>query len=796
MVTAAMFAPSTSRPPFFTPPAHPVWTPDDLPQPTGVQRLHTAQSPPPFQTEPSARSPARCKRKAASSASRGKRRSALIHTLPAPHLVAALDTHSLLHTLSTAVQDTAAPTQTALQSLYNDVLTVATQPSTQQNASSNGRHKHALMLRLILSGVLWVEMQGKGKEELDLFDNCCSHLDGLLVLAVNGRAAQSDDGGAAGNAKRNERPRGGKLTVAEEVQAYRTAMLARALPQCLQNNARTLYHVSLVGVSTNWAALSALLPSLPFLHHLHVQQCDMTDAAAGHLLAALSGSGVTHLSLSSNRLTDAVVHPLCRLILSQALRREDLEWQWRLRAKEPQPTQSFRQRHSADARTSGAKNEAIREQGLLSVDVSGNLITDDGILRLIDTLADDRWLLAVLLHDNLHSEKAVAAFFGMLAHNTALLHYTVMPVPPAAPALPFSPSSPRSPRPTSPRAVPSFAASAARFWSSVLPLCDPHLAARMAGSSELHRRQLLLSPRLTLNDQSAARFGHGMRGQRDAQLAAAIDPKRLLAVVETARLVPWDKVVRQRQDEMRLARADGRPPSARPQSARPMSPSFAHLRLGSAASFSTARSTSRPSTAAAPTVSPVATGPRAGDSRQPPAAAPGASRAAGGVKPLPLALLDSLFAQLEAVDLAHATPRQPPLTAETRHSTDDRPIPALSAVALAPASEPRRSELVVQQGHAEHMPPPGMGLKAFEEQKRSDDGPREEEAEWRRLQQWASEQQRKAGTADDSKRSDGPDGTAQQLATRETEARTETVPSLIRPSGQLLSLSDLLDDED
>ena len=787
---ARMFAPSTSRPPYFTPHVRLVWSEDDSEQTTGVQRPRTAQSPPPFQTEPSTRPTASRKRRL-STRPLGKRTGKVIPTRPAPLLTAALSTHNFLHTLSTAVHDTPAPSQTILQALYNDLLTVASHSSTPPNVSSNGRHKHALLLRLIQSSVLWVEMQGKGKEELDLFDNCCSHLAGLLVLSVNGRAAQSDDSTAI-RAKRTERPKGGKLTVAEELHAYRTAMLARALPHCLQNNVRTLYHISLVGVSTDWTALSALLPSLPFLHHLHVQQCDITDQAAGVLLSALSGSGVTHLSLSGNRLTDAVVHSLCRLILSQALRREDIEWQWRLRTSDQLPLQRSRLR-SSDKNGKEVKNAAIREQGLLSVDMSGNCITDSGMLRLIDTLEDDCWLLTALLHDNVHSEKAVVAFFAMLSRNTTLLHYSIMPVAPAPLVPGFPPSSPRS-RPTSPRGMMSVtSSSSSRSWSSVSSLSDPHFHLRAAGVTELHRRQLLLCPRLTLNDQSAARFGHGMRGQRDVKLAAAVESHRLLAAIETARAVPWENVVRQRQDEMRPAqRADGRPKSpVRPRSGRSLSPPAVRLRPTSAASILSDYSSSRPPSAAMKISStdrgcPQTTGPV-----QQQSSSQTGSRSDAAIKPLPLALLDSLFKQLEAVDSAYPSP-EPNSThnnINAQQPAHGPSLPPLPSSALPPLQS-QHSQRDLATERSEQQSHSALAVKEAEEQKEAS-GRQSNAAEWRELRQWANEQQSKVVPVNHA-----DVGSAAKLVQVRVDQPDEIdTHAFVRPSAQVLSMSDLLDED-
>ena len=722
----------------------------------------------------------------------------MIPTQPASQLMAALNTNNFLNTLSSAVHGTPALTQTALQSLYNELLTVASHASTQQGASSNGRHKHALLLRLILSSVLWIEMQGKGKEELDLFDNCSSHLSGLLVLSVNGRASQSD-GGAVVRVKRTERPNSGKPTVAEELQAYRLAMLARALPQCLQNNMRTLYHISLVGVNTDWAALATVLPSLPQLHHLHVQQCEITDDAAGGVLSALSGCGVTHLSLSGNRLTDAVIHPLRRLILSQALRREDIEWQWRLRVADRLPVRRSSKRRRSDAKANETKSDAIREQGLLSVDVSGNSITDDGMLRLIDTLADDCWLLAVLLHDNIHSERAVSSFFNMLAHNTTLLHYTIMPVPPAPPTAGFPPSSPRSPRPASPRGVLSPAASSssvssARFWSSVSSLSDPHFHTRSAGLAKLPSRQLLLCPRLTLNDQSAARFGHGMRGQRDVQIVAAAEPNRLLAVVDTACSAAWDKLIRQKQDDLRSAqRSDGRPASAaRSHSKRPLSPPVTSVRPSSASSSSVYPS-SRPSSAATHSVSANRAQPGIGDNHQPVPAASVGFRSGEPTKPLPLALLDSLFKQLESVDSVSPSTTPKPTVPHTNPQLQphNQTASALSTQPFAAQHAPYKEQEFHGQPRQERSPN-SVGEKAREsEEKRESEYEEHQvaEADWRELQQWANEQQSKVVPFDRSAPR-GCNTVVEDEVLDEREAH-----SFVRPSGQLLSLSDLLDDD-
>ena len=780
-----MFAPSSSRPPFFTPSAQLAWTSNDLPQPTGVQRPRTARSPPPFHTEAAPGPVTRRKRKRVATLL-GRRTAKLISTQPATQLTAALSTHSLLHTLSAAIHDTPTPSQTTSQTLYSDLLTVASHPSTQQGAGSNGRHKHALLLRLILSSVLWVEMQGKGKEELDLVDNCCSHLAGLLVLSLNGRASQSDDG-AVIRTKRTERPNGGKLTVAEELHVYRTAMLARALPACLQNNARTLYHISLVGVQTDWAALAALLPSLPHLHHLHIQQCDITDQAASGVLSALSGSGVTHLSLSGNRLTDTTIRPLCRLVISQGLRREDIEWQWRLRLNEQPPAQRGRRRRS-DAKAKEVKNDAVREQGLLSVDISGNCITDNGMLRLIDTLTDDCWLLAVQLHDNALSDKAVAAFFGMLAHNTTLLHYSIMPVSPPPPIPGYPPTSPRS-RPTSPRAVASSAPHSSRLWSPVSSLSDPHFHIRCAATAELHRRQLLLCPRLSLNDQSAARFGHGMRGQRDVQVVAAAEPNRLLAAVETARLVPWDKLLRQRQDDLRPAqRADSRLSSAAlSRSRRSLSPPAAHLRPNSASSSASVRSARPLSSAARPTAAATAHSPNSAKMIQPTLTSTEA-RAGGSIKPLPLALLDSLFKQLEAIDSAPSTSRQPMEHGRTQQPTDS--ASSVSTSALSWQAEGQGRVLPSQDGGRQLQS--AKVAKGREEQKEDDSEKRTEEAEWKELRQWANERQKKGAAVESSGNGDA----AAQSGEAEEEVQEEHgVQSTMRPGGQLLSLSDLLDDD-
>ena len=787
-----MFAPSSSRPPYFTPHAQLVW-PSDEECPRGVQRPRTAQSPPPFQTEPSTRPTSRRKRKAASQQP-NKRATKLIQTLPQPALLAALPTHTLLHTLSLSLQHSPPPTQTALQSLYGDLLTVGSRgPAAQQAAGvgGSGRHRYALLLRLVLASVLWVEMQGKGKEELELVDKCCSHLAGLLVLSLNGRASQSDDSSAT-RAKRTERPNSGKPTVAEELHAYRTAMLERALPQCLHNNARTLYHISLVGVHTDWVALAALLPALPHLRHLNVQQCDIADEAASGVLSALGGSGVTHLSLLGNRLTDAVVHPLCRLILNQGLRREDIEWQWRLRLSEQQLPAQHRGRRRSDARANREKSDSIREQGLLSIDISGNCITDDGMLRLIDTLSDDCWLLAVLLHDNQHSERAVVAFFSMLAHNRTLLYYSIMPIPPGAPATTFPPSSPRS-RPTSPRGVLSTLSSAssstssARYWSALSSVSDPHFLLRRSGVAERHSRQLLLCPRLSLNDQSAARFGHGMRGQRDVQIvAAAVEPNRLLAAVETARPTPWDALLRQKQEDMRSAqRSDSSRPTSATQSGRPLSLPAFRGRPSSAAS-SSAIAASRPASAS-PHIAPASrarphTSANASNARMPPSL----SSAARTVKPLPLALLDSLFKQLEAVDSAAAMPQR---SGEHRNSAQ------LPLSPQPPAPQPSEQQRQPEQRTGGH--------KQAEQA--------EEAAGWKELRQWANEQQRKSmadssasvessgfiGVGSGISRGDGSVDVARvvDLEDRVGDAKSSDTHSLIRPSGQLLSLSDLLDDD-
>ena len=154
-------------------------------------------------------------------------------------------------------------------------------------------------------------------------------------------------------------------------------------------------------------------------------------------------------------------------------------------------------------------------RGLLSVDLSDNALTDTGLQPLLEALQEDRWLLAVYLHHNLHTLQTVAAFFRLLQQNASLLHFSLLPFT-ACPAAP----------PT------------AELLAAVSAMVDPHSAQRLAGLSAHRQRRLLMCPELCISDRSTDRFSHGIRAQRPPTPGA--DSARTLSVTESQWTAPVD----------------------------------------------------------------------------------------------------------------------------------------------------------------------------------------------------------------------------------------------------------------
>ena len=129
-------------------------------------------------------------------------------------------------------------------------------------------------------------------------------------------------------------------------------------------------------------------------------------------------------------------------------------------------------------------------QGLVSVDMSDNELTDDGVLALLPTLRDDVWLLALYLQRNRLTTRSMVPFLHAMAHNTSLLHYSLLP------SIALESSDP------------SLAALA-----SVL---DPHAEYRQQRMREMQAKGVWMQPHLLIQDTAAARpvSARAYRGRR------------------------------------------------------------------------------------------------------------------------------------------------------------------------------------------------------------------------------------------------------------------------------------------
>ena len=498
-----MFAPPLTRPPFFTRPVELLWTADDLPRhPINPQ----PRSSPPFYTESAVPLRRRLKRSRPRPQRSSKGKPTRVIPLPVPpSLLPHLSSPSFLPQLSAVIHEAAAPTQAALQELFASLVP----PSASANPS---RHAQSLLLRLLLSCVLFLDVSGKGKEDMDFIVQCCARVSGLFVIEISGRAQVKDGAPASspGKGKAEGRERGAKTPSAlEAVAEYRNAAMSAALPLSMQHNASTLYHLSLDGVQLDWSALIAQLPGLPRLHHLRLAHCAIDDDAGRRILGALTTSPVTHVQLTNNRLTDAVIPALCRLLSCQNQRREALLWQLGLRTR----TAAARKGPLVEGRRAGGRTDSIRMQGLVSVDVSGNDITDAGLLELLPALRDDCWLLALSLHHNRLTARSIAPFLELLTHNRSLLHFSLLP---------------------------SNAAEPSSSIAALSSIVDPHLATRSAQLCVHHAHQLLMQPQLVIQDRSSARFSHGMR-MTGRPVTPSVDSSRTVTAVESAFVIPWSQ---------------------------------------------------------------------------------------------------------------------------------------------------------------------------------------------------------------------------------------------------------------
>ena len=193
-----------------------------------------------------------------------------------------------------------------------------------------------------------------------------------------------------------------------------SARLCRAMASCLCEG--HMVELKLVGIRLAQPALRALSSALKknsSLRHLSLKKTELCDTG----LAVCAGAIATHRQLqlvcvSHCHLTERSIGAITRIIKAHAMRRDELRW-----------AKSLRQLHLADVTVQ--EHEETQLEGLLGFDLSFNMLGNEAVACICDTLLFDIWLLGINLRHNRVGAKGAAAMDRLLASNNTLVAFDV-----------------------------------------------------------------------------------------------------------------------------------------------------------------------------------------------------------------------------------------------------------------------------------------------------------------------------------------------------------------------------------
>ena len=182
-----MFAPASSRPPFFTPDAQPRWTPEDLPirpfashavrpphRSTRATSHHLATADAVFNHHPGSQNS-----------------EAVAPSVSRPTSTFCPASARPPSCTSCRCQSTQPPCRLRLRCRLCTSRSWMQRCISRPARSPSSRHRHSLLLRLLLSGLLHLEVHAEPKEEMAFLSNAIAHTSGLFVVSVSARPPPS-----------------------------------------------------------------------------------------------------------------------------------------------------------------------------------------------------------------------------------------------------------------------------------------------------------------------------------------------------------------------------------------------------------------------------------------------------------------------------------------------------------------------------------------------------------------------------------------------------------------------------